>query len=138
MARDMRSRQRHSALEGKQFDFAIKGVGTPTKLVKNGAALKCGKCHRVYPIKDDIPVMLIDEVMTPDSSRYWPKDQYRPGGPQPSFDKQYVRDYLETLDWNKTPPAPKRTRPRLTLACTMWTWSWKAQTPMDSSVTSKV
>jgi phosphoribosylaminoimidazole-succinocarboxamide synthase len=51
-------------------------------------------------------VMLIDEVMTPDSSRYWPKDQYRPGGPQPSFDKQYVRDYLEQLNWNKQPPVP--------------------------------
>lgn len=51
-------------------------------------------------------VMLIDEVMTPDSSRYWPKDQYSPGGPQPSFDKQYVRDYLEQIKWNKQPPVP--------------------------------
>jgi phosphoribosylaminoimidazole-succinocarboxamide synthase len=51
-------------------------------------------------------VILIDEVMTPDSSRYWPEDQYRPGGPQPSFDKQYVRDYLEEIRWNKQPPVP--------------------------------
>jgi phosphoribosylaminoimidazole-succinocarboxamide synthase len=51
-------------------------------------------------------VMLIDEAMTPDSSRYWPNDQYRPGGPQPSFDKQYVRDYLEQINWNKQPPVP--------------------------------
>ena len=51
-------------------------------------------------------VMLIDEAMTPDSSRYWPKDRYRPGGPQPSFDKQYVRDYLEQIKWNKQPPVP--------------------------------
>jgi phosphoribosylaminoimidazole-succinocarboxamide synthase len=51
-------------------------------------------------------LMLIDEVLTPDSSRFWPADSYRPGGPQPSFDKQFVRDYLETLDWDKTPPAP--------------------------------
>ena len=50
--------------------------------------------------------MLIDEAMTPDSSRYWPKDQYAPGGPQPSFDKQYVRDYLEQIHWNKQPPVP--------------------------------
>jgi len=50
--------------------------------------------------------MLIDEAMTPDSSRYWPKDQYQPGGPQPSFDKQYVRDYLEQISWNKQPPVP--------------------------------
>jgi phosphoribosylaminoimidazole-succinocarboxamide synthase len=51
-------------------------------------------------------VMLIDEAMTPDSSRYWPRDQYKPGGPQPSFDKQYVRDYLEQIRWNKQPPVP--------------------------------
>ena len=48
----------------------------------------------------------IDEALTPDSSRFWPKDQYRPGGPQPSFDKQFLRDYLETLDWGKKAPAP--------------------------------
>lgn len=51
-------------------------------------------------------IILIDEILTPDSSRFWPMDGYRPGGPQMSFDKQFVRDYLETLDWDKTPPAP--------------------------------
>ena len=51
-------------------------------------------------------LILIDEVLTPDSSRFWPADQYQPGRSQPSFDKQFVRDYLETLAWNKTPPAP--------------------------------
>jgi phosphoribosylaminoimidazole-succinocarboxamide synthase len=51
-------------------------------------------------------LLLADEVLTPDSSRYWPRDSYSPGGPQKSFDKQFVRDYLETLDWNKQPPAP--------------------------------
>lgn len=51
-------------------------------------------------------LIIIDECMTPDSSRFWPKDQYLPGGPQPSFDKQFLRDYLETLDWGKTAPAP--------------------------------
>ena len=51
-------------------------------------------------------LIIIDECMTPDSSRFWPKDQYRPGGQQPSFDKQFLRDYLETLDWGKTAPAP--------------------------------
>ena len=54
----------------------------------------------------DGKLLLIDEVLTPDSSRFWPADQYAPGKGQPSFDKQFVRDYLETLDWNKTPPAP--------------------------------
>ena len=52
-------------------------------------------------------VILIDEVMTPDSSRYWPAADYRVGISPPSFDKQFVRDYLETLDWDKTPPAPQ-------------------------------
>ena len=51
--------------------------------------------------------ILIDEILSPDSSRFWPRSSYRPGGPQPSFDKQFVRDYLETLDWDKTPPAPE-------------------------------
>ncbi len=51
-------------------------------------------------------LILIDEVLTPDSSRFWPADQYQPGRSQPSFDKQFVRDYLESLDWDKTPPAP--------------------------------
>ncbi len=51
-------------------------------------------------------LILIDDVLTPDSSRFWPADQYKPGQGQPSFDKQFVRDYLETLDWDKTPPAP--------------------------------
>jgi len=54
----------------------------------------------------DNKIILIDEVLTPDSSRFWPKDKYEPAKSQPSFDKQFVRDYLETLDWNKTPPGP--------------------------------
>ncbi|MDW8310128.1 MAG: phosphoribosylaminoimidazolesuccinocarboxamide synthase [Verrucomicrobiales bacterium] len=54
----------------------------------------------------DGQLILIDEVLTPDSSRFWPADQYAPGRSQPSFDKQFVRDYLETLDWDKTPPGP--------------------------------
>jgi phosphoribosylaminoimidazole-succinocarboxamide synthase len=52
-------------------------------------------------------LMLVDEVLTPDSSRFWPADAYEPGRSQPSFDKQFVRDYLETLDWDKKPPAPE-------------------------------
>jgi phosphoribosylaminoimidazole-succinocarboxamide synthase len=49
---------------------------------------------------------LIDEVLTPDSSRFWPKDRYQPGSSPPSFDKQFVRDYLDSIGWNRTPPAP--------------------------------
>jgi phosphoribosylaminoimidazole-succinocarboxamide synthase len=54
----------------------------------------------------DDEVILIDECLTPDSSRFWPADQYKRGGPQPSFDKQFVRDYLTEIAWNKEPPAP--------------------------------
>lgn len=54
----------------------------------------------------DGELILIDEVLTPDSSRFWPADEYEPGKGQPSYDKQFVRDYLETLDWDKSPPAP--------------------------------
>jgi phosphoribosylaminoimidazole-succinocarboxamide synthase len=56
-------------------------------------------------IDDDL--ILIDEALTPDSSRYWPMDSYRVGESPPSFDKQFVRDFLETTDWDKAPPAPK-------------------------------
>jgi len=59
-----------------------------------------------FGLDDDGVLHIIDEVLTPDSSRFWPADQYQPGMSPPSFDKQFVRDYLETLDWDKTPPAP--------------------------------
>ncbi len=55
----------------------------------------------------DGEIILIDEVLTPDSSRYWPADQYLPGGPQPSFDKQFLRDFLQSSGWNKEPPPPQ-------------------------------
>ncbi len=55
----------------------------------------------------DDELVLIDELLTPDSSRFWPQDRYNPGIPQPSFDKQFLRDYLEGIQWNKQPPAPK-------------------------------
>jgi phosphoribosylaminoimidazole-succinocarboxamide synthase len=54
----------------------------------------------------DGTIVLCDEALTPDSSRFWPLSRYSPGGPQPSFDKQYVRDYLESVEWDKTPPPP--------------------------------
>lgn len=59
-----------------------------------------------FGVTDSGELLLIDEVMTPDSSRYWPREGYRPGGAQPSFDKQFVRDYLESIHWNKQPPVP--------------------------------
>lgn len=66
-----------------KFEFGLVGAGNPST-----------------------DVVLIDEVLTPDSSRFWPKDEYTPGGAVPSFDKQYVRDYLEEIHWNKQPPVP--------------------------------
>ncbi|MBU1026192.1 MAG: phosphoribosylaminoimidazolesuccinocarboxamide synthase [Candidatus Margulisbacteria bacterium] len=57
--------------------------------------------------KLDKKIILIDEILTPDSSRFWPKDTYKPGGAQPSYDKQFVRDYLISIKWNKEPPAPR-------------------------------
>jgi phosphoribosylaminoimidazole-succinocarboxamide synthase len=59
-----------------------------------------------YGVMDDGSLIWIDEALSPDSSRFWPKQHYQPGGPQPSFDKQFVRNYLETLDWNKQAPPP--------------------------------
>jgi phosphoribosylaminoimidazole-succinocarboxamide synthase len=59
-----------------------------------------------FGVSESGELLLIDEVMTPDSSRFWPADVWKPGGPQPSFDKQYVRDYLESIRWNKQPPVP--------------------------------
>jgi len=61
---------------------------------------------RVLDGPDKGEIILIDEALTPDSSRFWPRDIYAPGGPQPSFDKQFVRDYLEAIRWNKQPPVP--------------------------------
>jgi phosphoribosylaminoimidazole-succinocarboxamide synthase len=60
-----------------------------------------------FGVDDSGALRLIDEALTPDSSRFWPVDTYRPGTSPPSFDKQFVRDYLETLDWDKRPPAPR-------------------------------
>jgi phosphoribosylaminoimidazole-succinocarboxamide synthase len=60
-----------------------------------------------YGLDGDGPLVLIDEAVTPDSSRFWPIDSYAPGASPPSFDKQFVRDYLETLDWDKTAPGPE-------------------------------
>ena len=60
-----------------------------------------------FGVDDSGEIILIDEALTPDSSRFWPMDGYAPGQAQPSFDKQYVRDYLESVNWDKTPPAPE-------------------------------
>ena len=74
-------------------------------------AAKCGiivaDTKFEFGFDENNELILIDECLTPDSSRFWPADSYAPGKSPPSFDKQFVRDYLETLDWDKTPPAPR-------------------------------
>lgn len=106
--------------ENISFEQAAGIVGKDTAEQVRAASLKIYNTARDYARKRGIIIadtkfefglldgqlILIDEVLTPDSSRFWPADQYQPGKSQPSFDKQFVRDYLETLDWNKTPPAP--------------------------------
>lgn len=71
-----------------------------------GAGLILADTKFEFGLDDEGGLFLIDELLTPDSSRYWPLDEYTPGRGQTAFDKQYVRDYLETLDWDKTPPGP--------------------------------
>jgi phosphoribosylaminoimidazole-succinocarboxamide synthase len=106
--------------ENISFDEACKIAGTELATQARDLSLKIYRAARDYARQrgiiiadtkfefglDNGKLILIDEVLTPDSSRFWPADQYQPGCGQPSFDKQFVRDYLETLDWNKTPPGP--------------------------------
>jgi phosphoribosylaminoimidazole-succinocarboxamide synthase len=106
--------------ENIAFEQAAKIVGAETAERARDLSLRIYQFAREYArqrgiiIADtkfefglyDGQLILIDEVLTPDSSRFWPADQYQPGRGQPSFDKQFVRDYLESLTWNKTPPGP--------------------------------
>ncbi len=106
--------------ENISFEEASRIVGAEVAEKARAASLKIYTTARAYArergiiIADtkfefglfDGQMILIDEVLTPDSSRFWPAELFKPGRSQPSFDKQFVRDYLETLSWNKTPPAP--------------------------------
>ena len=106
--------------ENISFEEAARIVGSDIAEHVRAASMKIYNFARDYARKRGIIIadtkfefgeldgklILIDEVLTPDSSRFWPADQYQPGKSQPSFDKQFVRDYLETLDWNKNPPGP--------------------------------
>ena len=107
--------------ENINFEQACKIVGTELATQARDLSLMIYQAGRDYARQRGIIIadtkfefglfegklILIDEVLTPDSSRFWPADQYAPGRGQPSFDKQFVRDYLETLTWDKTPPGPK-------------------------------
>ncbi len=106
--------------ENISFEEAVKIVGKDIAEQARDLSLKIYNFARDYARQRGIIIadtkfefgiyngdlILIDEVLTPDSSRFWPADKYQAGKGQPSFDKQFVRDYLETLDWDKTPPAP--------------------------------
>lgn len=107
--------------ENISFERACEIVGTDIAEKTRSASLAIYKWARAYARDrgviiadtklefgqlDDGSLIVIDEMLTPDSSRFWPADQYQAGLAQPSFDKQFVRDYLETLDWNKQPPGP--------------------------------
>jgi len=108
--------------ENVDFDYTCKLVGEELATRVRDVSLKLYTEAAEYALKRGIIIAdtkfefgvddkgtltLIDEALTPDSSRFWPADQYTPGISPPSFDKQYVRDYLETLDWNKKAPGPK-------------------------------
>jgi phosphoribosylaminoimidazole-succinocarboxamide synthase len=93
-------------------DLARKVADVSVRLYEKAADFARGKGIIIADTKFELglvdnELILIDEVLTPDSSRFWPLDEYKPGRGQPSFDKQFLRDYLSSLDWNKKPPAPK-------------------------------
>lgn len=95
---------------GKEFTAKIAGISI--ELYSRAADYARSKGIIIADTKFELGMLgdkliLIDEVLTPDSSRFWPLDEYAPGKGQPSFDKQFLRDYLSTLDWDKNPPAPK-------------------------------
>jgi phosphoribosylaminoimidazole-succinocarboxamide synthase len=106
--------------ENIPFDRMVELIGTDLALRVRDASLKLYEMARAVADRKGIIIadtkfefgthegelILIDEILTPDSSRFWPKDQYEPGRSQPSFDKQYLRDYLEGLDWGKSYPPP--------------------------------
>ena len=95
---------------GKTFAEKVRSLSM--SIYENGRALAAEKGIIIadtkfeFGVVDD-QIILIDEILTPDSSRFWPKETYAPGGPQKSFDKQYLRDYLLSLDWDRTPPGPE-------------------------------
>jgi phosphoribosylaminoimidazole-succinocarboxamide synthase len=104
------SEQQMAGLIGDEITTSLRDISL--RLYQEAAAYARGRGIIIADTKFEFGrdregrVLLIDEVLTPDSSRFWPADSYAPGKSQPSFDKQYVRDYLEKLDWDKQPPAP--------------------------------
>ena len=95
------------AIYGRGVDYALtRGIIIADTKFEFGLLRSTSPSRRSGEAAKADGLMLIDEVLTPDSSRFWPKDQYKAGSGQPSFDKQFVRDYLEKIGWNKQPPVP--------------------------------
>jgi phosphoribosylaminoimidazole-succinocarboxamide synthase len=95
------------AIYGRGVEYALtRGIIIADTKFEFGLASSPNSSRRSGETAKADDLMLIDEVLTPDSSRFWPKDQYQAGSGQPSFDKQFVRDYLEKIGWNKQPPVP--------------------------------
>jgi phosphoribosylaminoimidazole-succinocarboxamide synthase len=101
---DEMSRSLGSDLTGRLEEISLKIYAEAARYAETRGVIVCDTKFEFGLINGQ--VTLVDEVLTPDSSRFWPREPYAPGKPQPSFDKQFVRDYLETLDWDKQPPAP--------------------------------
>jgi phosphoribosylaminoimidazole-succinocarboxamide synthase len=99
-----------SAMVGENIAMLVQQIGLDLYRYAVGYALECGiiiaDTKFEFGLSDDGQLLLIDELLTPDSSRFWPVEGYQAGRPQPSFDKQYVRDYLDSIGWDKPPPAP--------------------------------
>lgn len=95
---------------GKELAWQIRSLSIAiyerARAYAEGRGILIADTKMEFGLKDG-RLLLIDELLTPDSSRFWPKEAYQPGGPQKSFDKQYLRDYLLSVRWNKTPPAPE-------------------------------
>ena len=102
--------ERMQALIGPELAIRVRNISLAIYLRAGAYARERGiiiaDTKFEFGVDDDGHLYLIDEVLTPDSSRFWPEDEWQLGISPPSFDKQFVRDYLETLDWNKQPPGP--------------------------------
>ena len=102
---------RAAALIGEELAYQVRTVSlqlyTDAVAYARARGIIIADTKFEFGLDDDNRLVLMDEILTPDSSRFWPADQYQPGVNPPSFDKQFVRDYLETLDWEKRPPGPE-------------------------------
>ncbi|RPI27459.1 MAG: phosphoribosylaminoimidazolesuccinocarboxamide synthase [Acidobacteria bacterium] len=113
-------------------DFTLKIYGWARGYARERGIIICDtKFEFGY---QDSHLLLIDEVLTPDSSRFWPASEYQPGGPQPSFDKQFIRDYLETLDWDKTAPGPELPEEIVTASSHRYTEAYRRLTGKELEI----